>query len=54
VLAVGFLLSDKFVAPLADDSPEIAATTQKQTILELRDATIDLAVRYSFFSSKIR
>lgn len=40
ILAVGFLLFDKFIAPPADDSPEITATSQKQSIAVLPFANL--------------
>ena len=40
VLAVGFLLFDKFIAPPADDSSEIVATSQKQSIAVLPFANL--------------
>jgi TolB-like protein len=40
ILAVGFLLFDKFVAPPAEDSSEVAATSQKQSIAVLPFANL--------------
>lgn len=40
VLAVGFLLFDKFVAPSADNSTEVTATSQKQSIAVLPFANL--------------